>query len=127
MSRSCVPNTALTRFRHVDPEKRTRLLRFAGQGQHVLHARAAVAVEAEVRELDGNLRRQLAALDLVEHSEVMIPHRFRFAATRYLLTQLREHAAETGLAELRRGVERRVERLAGHEAARGSLEEAALT
>jgi len=80
-----------------------------------------------VRELDGNLRRQLAALDLVEHSEVMIPHRVRFTATRHLLTQLGEHAAETGLAELRGGVERRVECLAGHEAARGSLEEAALT
>jgi len=57
----------------------------------------------------------------------MIPHRFCFAATCDLLAQLREHTAEALFAELRRGIERRVERLPGHEAARGALEEAALT
>ena len=53
----------------------------------------------------------------------MIAHRGGLGAIRDLLTQLCEHAAETGLADLRGRFERVIQRFAGHEAPRGFLKE----
>ena len=83
-------------------------------------------LEPEVRQLDRNVRRDLAALNLFEHSEVMIANRGRFRPIGDLLTQLGEDAAHAGFRELARGFERSLERFARHEALDRPLEEAAL-
>src|SRR5438445_6808705 len=73
-----------------------------------------------MRELDRDVRREFAPLDLLERAEVMIAHRGGLGAIRDLLTQLCEHAAETRLADLPGPSERGTQRFSGRDA-RGAL------
>ena len=77
-------------------------------------------------QFDRDVGRQLAPLNLFEHTEVMIADRGCFRAVRDLFAQLGEHGAEARLGELARRLERSIECFAGHEALDRALEEAAL-
>ena len=77
-------------------------------------------------ELDRNVGRQFAALNLFVDTEVMIANRGCFGAIGDLLAQLGEHRAEADFGELTRCFECGVERFARHEALHGTLEEASL-
>ena len=77
-------------------------------------------------ELDRDVRRQLAPLDLLEHTEVMIAHLGGIGAIRHLFAELREHGAEVLLGKCARGFEGIVECLTRHEAADGALKKPAL-
>src|SRR5688572_5468133 len=79
-----------------------------------------------MRQLHGDMRRQLAALNLFQHSEVMIADGRRLGTIRDLLAQLREHTAQPSLRKLTGRIERGVERFSGHEALDGALEEPTL-
>src|SRR5207247_11324252 len=103
-----------------------RLLGTRGELQDILDAAFLARLETQVRQLDRNVRRQLAPLNLFEHSEVMIADRGCFRAVRDLLAQLAEDSAEAGLRELARRLERSVGCLAGHEALHCALAETAL-
>src|SRR3989454_7200009 len=59
-------------FFHVDPEKRGCVGRAGGERAHVLETRRAVQVEAQVRELDGNLGGEPALPHAVEHLQVVV-------------------------------------------------------
>ena len=77
-------------------------------------------------QLDRNVRRQLAPLNLFEYAEVMIADRGCFRAVRDLLAQLREYRAHAGFGESARRLECVIERFAGHEALDRALEETPL-
>src|SRR5207302_6105470 len=96
-----------------------------GERDQVLEARLGIQLEAEVGELDGDLRRQLTSPDLVEHAQVLVAHAGGFVAARDLLPQMREHAAEPGPREAGRGVERGRQVFPRHEAPYGAAEEGA--
>src|SRR5260370_36810866 len=76
-----------------------------------------------MRELHRNVRRQLAPLNSLEDTEIVIAHGGGLRAVRPLLTQFGQHASDAGLPELCRGIECGVERLARHEAPDRALEE----
>ena len=76
-----------------------------------------------MRELHRNVRRQFAPLNSLEDAEIVIANLRGFRSARHLLAQFGQQAADARLAELRRGVERRVECLPRHEASDRALEE----
>ena len=116
----------VARLLHVDPEHRARLIGPRGELQHVLHAAFRARVQPEMRQLDRDVRRQLAALNLFVHAEVMIAYLGGFGAVRDLLTELGEDRAESRLRELAGCFECRIECLTRHEAFDGALEKTAL-
>src|SRR5256885_8032938 len=72
----------VARLLHIDPEHRARLIGPRGELQHVLHAAFRTRVQAEMRQLDRDVRRQLATLNLFVHAEVMIAYLGGFGAVR---------------------------------------------
>src|SRR5712691_11295108 len=67
---------------HIDPQKRPGGGRPRRQRQQVLEARLGIQVEAQVGELDGDFRGQLAPPDVLEHPQIVIPHEIGRASCR---------------------------------------------
>src|SRR5207247_153047 len=113
-------------FLHVDPEKGGCVGRAGGERAHVLETRRAVHVEAQVRELDGNLGGEPALPHAVEHLQVVVADSGTLGAGRHLLAEPGEHAPDAVAGEPGCGVERGAELLARQEAAHGAAEEGPL-
>src|SRR5207247_9535829 len=79
-----------------------------------------VGLEAEVRELDRDMRGELPGPDAVEDHEVVLAHRFGVGGGAYLLAELRHHATDAALGERGGGVEGGAEVFPRPEAAAGA-------
>ena len=116
----------VARLLHVDPQKRACGGRPCRQRQQVLEARPGIQVQAQVGELDRNLRGQLALPNFLEYPQIVVAYAGGLVAAHDLLAQLGQHAADAVASELRGRRERRVEVFSGHESSHRAAEEGAL-
>src|SRR6185312_260765 len=90
----------------VDPEERAGRFGLGGETVQSFGARIAIDVEAKVRGLDGDVRRELAGADLVEKLDIVSLDVVRFRGVRHTLAECGDDRAERGAGEGRGGVER---------------------
>jgi len=71
-----------------------------GERAQVAGAGLAIHVEAQVRELDGELSGEPALTDLGEDADIVVAHRRGRGGVRHLLAQLGEHRPDAAPREL---------------------------
>ncbi len=109
---------------HVDPDDAASAGGVACERGEVRGGAFAAEIEAEVRQLEGDVRGQASLPDAVEHHAVVVDDLRGDVGAGDVLAEAGEHGGDAGVCKLPGGAQRRVEILTRHEAAGRDLREA---